>query len=289
MAVPEGGDQAEIPVPPGPPAVEGDDQPSGVFASDQVAHQLQSVEGTDGDGFGGHLGKGLGGGIPAGAEVLVLFAAGFFTLRSLPDDSHHPFYQSKLTSRFCTWHHRVADDDMDTSVPADSFIITDGNRQKVHARIAVANGSIKGVLPGNSVQRDFLAQPFSDFIYAIIAEELGIGGCAFVLLLYIILYIRAGRIASRCENNFPAFLILGLATLLVVQALLNMMVAVGLFPVTGQTLPMVSRGGTSTLITAMYFGMMLSVSRYARSNGKKSIPNVAREESAEIQKDFQQG
>ena len=68
-----------------------------------------------------------------------------------------------------------------------------------------------------------------------------------------------------------------------------MMVAVGLFPVTGQTLPMVSRGGTSTLITAMYFGMMLSVSRYARSNGKKSIPNVAREESAEIQKDFQQG
>ena len=110
-----------------------------------------------------------------------------------------------------------------------------------------------------------------------------------MLLLYIILYIRAGRIASRCENNFPAFLILGLATLLVVQALLNMMVAVGLFPVTGQTLPMVSRGGTSTLITAMYFGMMLSVSRYARSNGKKSIPNVAREESTEIQKDFQQG
>ena len=76
VTVPEGGDQAEIPGPTGPPAVEGDDQPPGVFASDQVAHQLQSVEGTDGDGFGGHLGKGLGGGIPAGKESLVLFSAG---------------------------------------------------------------------------------------------------------------------------------------------------------------------------------------------------------------------
>ena len=90
VTVPEGGDQAEIPGPTGPPAVEGDDQPPGVFASDQVAHQLQSVEGTDGDGFGGHLGKGLGGGIPAGAEVLVLFAAG--DVEKLPIGGELPVY-----------------------------------------------------------------------------------------------------------------------------------------------------------------------------------------------------
>ena len=196
--------------------------------------------------------------------LFVLFAAGFFTLRSLPDDSHHPFYQSKLTSRFCTWHHRVADDDMDTSVPADSFIITDGNRQKVHARIAVANGSIKGVLPGNSVQRDFLAQPFSDFIYAIIIEETGIEGAFVVAMLYIILLFRTGRIANRCENNYPAFLAMGLALLLVVQALFNMCVAVGLVPVTGQPLPLISKGGTSTIVNCVYIGIILSVSRTAK-------------------------
>ena len=219
--------------------------------------------------------------------IAIFCAAAYFTLLSLPDDSHHPFYQTKVTERFSTWHHRVADDNMDTSVPADSFVVTDENRQKVHARIAVANAGLKGLMPGNSVQRDFLPQSFSDFIFAIIAEELGIAGCIIVLLLYITLFIRAGRIASRCDSNFPAFLILGLATLLMVQALLNMMVAVGLFPVTGQTLPMVSRGGTSTIITAGYFGMMLSVSRYARSNGKKTLPNVAREVSAEVRDDFQ--
>lgn len=212
---------------------------------------------------------------------------GFVALRSLPDSPSHPIYQTFATKRLITWHNRVTIDDMDMSVPPDSFVITDDNRQKVHARIAFANSNVRGVWTGNSVQREFLAQAFSDFIYAIIAEELGIGGCILVVVLYITLFIRAGRIASRCQNNFPAYLILGLATMMMVQALTNMMVAVGLFPVTGQTLPMVSRGGTSTIITAVYFGMMLSVSRYARSNGKASLPNVAREESREIRDDFQ--
>ena len=92
--------------------------------------------------------------------LFVLFAVGFSTLRSLPDDAHHPFYQTKVTSRFCTWHHRVADEDMDTSVPADSFVITDGNRQKVHARIAVANADLTGVLPGNSYSATSWRSPF---------------------------------------------------------------------------------------------------------------------------------
>ncbi|MDO4210926.1 MAG: FtsW/RodA/SpoVE family cell cycle protein, partial [Bacteroidales bacterium] len=86
----------------------------------------------------------------------------------------------------------------------------------------------------------------------------------------IILLIRAGRIASACKRNFPSFLVMGLAMLLVSQAFLNMLVAVGLFPVTGQTLPMISRGGTSTLITCVYFGMILSVSTYAEKEKAKA-------------------
>ena len=218
--------------------------------------------------------------------VLVGGLLAFVTLKTLLDDPASPLSQSNITGRMLTWHNRLATDDMDTSVPADSFVITDNNFQKVHARIAVARGDLHGVMPGNSEQREFLPQAYSDFIFAIIAEEMGLAGVIFVVLLYIILLIRAGRIASRCERNFPAFLIIGLTTLLLSQAMLNMMVAVGLFPVTGQTLPMISRGGTSTIITGAYFGMILSISRYARSNGRAALPNVAREDSKATEREF---
>jgi cell division protein FtsW len=124
------------------------------------------------------------------------------------------------------------------------------------------------------VERDYLPQAFSDFIYAIIIEEMGIFGAAFVAFLYIVLLYRAARIASRCENNFPAFLIMGLSLLLVVQATFNMMVAVGLAPVTGQPLPLISKGGTSTIINCVYIGAILSVSRSAKMNkAVKEIKN----------------
>ena len=140
------------------------------------------------------------------------------------------------------------------------------NAQVGHANIAIATSNFFGKMPGNSEERDFLSQAFSDFIYAIIIEELGLLGGGFVAFLYIVLLFRAGRIASRCERNFPAFLTMGLAILLVFQACINMMVAVGLFPVTGQPLPLISRGGSSMLITCAYIGMILSVSRYSRKN-----------------------
>lgn len=212
--------------------------------------------------------------VVVGAASAAVFIAVLF---ALPSDPHDDFYANKYTQRFATWKSRITVNDMDTSVAPDSFAITDHNLQKVHARIAVARGHGTGVMPGNSVERDFLPQAESDFIYAIISEELGLWGAAGVTFLYIILLIRAGRIASRCERNFPAFLVMGLALLLVTQAMLNMMVAVGLFPVTGQTLPMISRGGTSTLITCAYFGMILSISRFARSNGKGNLDEVVRE------------
>ena len=99
---------------------------------------------------------------------------------------------------------------------------------------------------------------------------MGLWGAIIVVFLYLVLMFRAGRIASRCERNFPAFLIMGLALLLVFQAFTNMLVAVGILPVTGQPLPLISRGGTSTIITCAYFGMMLSVSRYARKTDTRA-------------------
>lgn len=164
-----------------------------------------------------------------------------------------------------------------TLTPTEFDIDRDG--QIAHANIAIATSNVIGKMPGNSVERDFLSQAFSDFIYAIIIEEMGLLGGGFVLFLYIVLLIRAGRIASRCERNFPAFLVMGLALQLVVQALVNMMVAVGLFPVTGQPLPLISRGGTSTIINCVYIGMILSVSRYAKKKqaqreGIRSLPEA---------------
>ena len=147
---------------------------------------------------------------------------------------------------------------------APNEVDLDKDAQVAHANIAIATANYVGKGPGNSVERDFLSQAFSDFIYAIIIEEMGIDGALFVALLYIILLFRTGRIASRCENNFPAFLAMGLALLLVTQALFNMCVAVGLAPVTGQPLPLVSRGGTSTIINCVYIGVILSISRSAK-------------------------
>ena len=159
-----------------------------------------------------------------------------------------------------------------TIAPED--VDLDKDAQVAHANIAIASSNIAGNGPGNSVERDFLSQAYSDFIYAIIIEEMGIEGAIFVALLYIFLLFRAGRIANRCENNFPAFLCMGLAILLVIQALFNMLVAVGLAPVTGQPLPLISRGGTSTVINCLYLGIILSISRTAKKKeGAQNMPN----------------
>ena len=161
-----------------------------------------------------------------------------------------------------TWQSRIKGFFEDKeAVPAAKYDI-DKDAQIAHANIAIATSHVIGKMPGNSVQRDFLSQAFSDFIFAIVIEELGLLGGAFIVMLYLWLLIRAGRIAKRCDKYFPAFLVMGIALLLVSQAMLNMMVAVGLFPVTGQPLPLISKGGTSTLINCAYIGMILSVSRY---------------------------
>lgn len=170
-----------------------------------------------------------------------------------------------ILHRFDTWKSRI-DKFLDNKEVAPNEVDLDKDAQVAHANIAIVSSNIIGKGPGNSVERDFLSQAFSDFIYAIIIEELGIGGALFVAMFYIILLFRTGRIANRCENNFPAFLAMGLALLLVTQALFNMCVAVGLAPVTGQPLPLISKGGTSSIINCVYIGAILSVSRTAKKN-----------------------
>lgn len=181
--------------------------------------------------------------------------------------------------RMDTWKSRIDKFSQPEVPPQDVDLDKDGQRS--HAYIAIATSNFIGKGPGNSVERDFLSQAFSDFIYAIIIEETGVVGAFVVAMLYIILLFRTGRIASRCENNFPAFLAMGLALLLVIQALFNMCVAVGFVPVTGQPLPLISKGGTSTIINCIYIGVILSVSRSAKKNRLEAEPATGVEKQEE--------
>lgn len=167
-------------------------------------------------------------------------------------------------SRMATWKHRLTSkvDQAKGDSISKAVLINDDNMQVTHAFIAVANSNGIGMGPGNSIERDFLSHAESDFIYAIIVEETGICGALFVMFLYIALLVRVGRIAQKSHTFFPAFLVTGIGVMMVLQAIINMGVAVGLFPVTGQPLPLISKGGTSIIITSFYIGMILSVSRY---------------------------
>ncbi|MDR0973706.1 MAG: FtsW/RodA/SpoVE family cell cycle protein [Prevotellaceae bacterium] len=176
--------------------------------------------------------------------------------------------------RFVTWSNRLNFvSPKDDGVAATDYQITDQNRQFTHAQIAIATGGIVGKMPGKSEQRDLLSNGFSDYIYAIIIEETGLIGGAFVLFLYLILLYRAMRLAKRCHRTFPAFVVMGLSLMMVVQALMSMAVAVGWIH-TGQPLPLISKGGTSMLISAAYIGIILSVSRYI-----EAIDRARQEES----------
>ena len=229
------------------------------------------------------LGKFMG----AGLILVILFVGSIYLLGSF-DESSGETQQTeaivngevkkdtkKSTSflhRFGTWKARI-DKHLNKKAVAPEDYDLDKDAQVAHANIAIVSSNIIGKGPGKSVERDFLPQAFSDFIYVIIIEELGIIGAAFVVLLYIVLLYRAARIATRCDNNFPAFLVMGLALMLVIQATFNMLVAVGIAPVTGQPLPLISRGGTSTIINCAYIGAMLSVSRSAKKREQKMAIN----------------
>ena len=143
--------------------------------------------------------------------------------------------------------------------------------QVQQANIAIAGGGVLGKGPGNSTQRNFLPHAYSDYIYATIIEEYGIFGGFLILMAYLLLLLRCIRIFRKCPYAFGAFLALGLSVTLVIQALTNMAVNVGVFPVTGVTLPMISMGGSSVIFTSLAIGIILSVARNVEEmEGKKA-------------------
>ncbi len=161
-------------------------------------------------------------------------------------------------NRIQTWANRLKSmgEDKEKVDPFD-----DKHMQRTYADIAVASSSIFGKGPGKSEQRNFLPHPYSDFIYAIIVEEYGLIGGIIVLLLYVILFTRVLRIVIKRPLTFGALMAFGLGFLIILQAMINMGVSIGLLPVTGQPLPLVSMGGTSLMATGLIIGMILSVTR----------------------------
>ncbi len=209
--------------------------------------------------------------------AVIIGVGAFFVLMvmAVPEDTWNSLPGCK---RVVTVKHRIerkfnigdGKDRKKTGKSEMDILLNDENSQTTYASIAIANSDVIGLGPGNSIQRDFLQHAESDFIYAIIVEEMGVMGAFFVAFLYLALLIRVGRIAQKCTSFFPAYLVLGFGIMMVMQAFVNMSVAVGLVPVTGQTLPLISKGGTSILITSFYIGVILSVSRYAEKKEMKA-------------------
>lgn len=161
-----------------------------------------------------------------------------------------------------------------------TIVITDENRQVVNSKIAIANG-ISPCGPGNSVQRDYLALAYSDFVYAVIIEEYGILGGIIIILLYVIILARAGKIARRCAPNeaTESILVIGISLIIVMQAFINMSVATELGPTTGQNLPLISRGGMSMLVTSLAFGLILGISARNEERIQKEIAKQEAEQA----------
>lgn len=149
------------------------------------------------------------------------------------------------------------------------------NYQTDQAKIAIARGGVLGKFPGNSLQRNFLPHPYSDFIYAIILEEYGLLGGIFILFLYLLLFYRVIRFIHHSPKAFGTLLAVGCTFALVFQALINMAVAVNLFPVTGQPLPLISMGGTSIWFTSLSLGIVLSVSAQVEKEKKEGGAELA--------------
>ncbi|MDR2764639.1 MAG: FtsW/RodA/SpoVE family cell cycle protein [Tannerella sp.] len=213
--------------------------------------------------------------------VVLLSAVFVFALYVTPQET-----VKKYLPRALTWQSRVHAF-FGSKKAGKTYIPTEEDYQITHAKAAIASGAIWGKGPGRSEQRNFLPQAYSDFIYAIIIEELGVffGGLG-VLILYIWLMVRVGIIARKCKWLFPKYLALGCGLMIVIQALVHMAVNVGMIPVTGQPLPLISLGGTSTLLTCAYIGIILSISHYgAEVSETDEVENEEENLPAEIETD----
>lgn len=198
--------------------------------------------------------------------IIFLVSAAVIRHKTADDTVTAAKIQAGSFGRVDTWINRM-----------ESFIYggkeADNDAYQVNqAKIAISKGGIFGVGPGNSTTRDYLPQAYNDFIFAIIIEEYGLMGGAFIVFFYLVFLYRCIRIFKRCPFAFGAFLALGLSFTLAIQAVANMAVTVNLFPVTGVTLPLVSMGGTSFIFTCLAIGIILSVSRNVeQTEGKENV------------------
>lgn len=172
-------------------------------------------------------------------------------------EMHGPLKRATL------WVKRVDNKILENRTPTAEFRLNDENYQSSIAKVAVARGGKTpfGVLPGNSQERDFLPLAYADYIFAIIVEETGLIGSFLLILLYLAILVRACYASTKFADTASMLMVMGLALMLTCQALISMAVAVGLGPVTGQPLPMISKGGTSVTVTSLYFGIMMCVAR----------------------------
>lgn len=212
-------------------------------------------------------------GLIAMVPVVILILAAVWQHNAGNGVPAKPENRSRLTARVSTWVNRV-----ETFMYGSDKKNDDDNYQVNQAKIAIAKGGWMGLGPGNSEQRNFLPHPYSDFIFAIIIEEYGLAGGAFVLFVYMVFLFRSIQLFRKCPFAFGAFLALALSFTLVIQAMANMAVNVNLFPVTGVTLPLISMGGSSFLFTCVAIGIILSVSRFVEKNQEEGKEDIADDE-----------
>ena len=191
------------------------------------------------------------------AIAIIVLVSGYFIVEFGYVRAHRPM--TGPFKRAITWVGRIDKFVADDDAASDG----DDDYQRNHATLAIARGGASplGVLPGNSVERNFLPLAYADYIFAIIVEETGIIGALVLIVLYVIVLFRACYTSSKYADYGAMLMVMGLALMLTSQAFVSMAVAVGLGPVTGQPLPMVSRGGTSVLVTSLYFAILMCVSR----------------------------
>ena len=192
---------------------------------------------------------------------VVLLVSGYFFIKKVYIEPNREI--PSMMERASTWVDRVDDMIVEWNTPLEQRKTTSETYQRDLAKVAIARGGVSpiGVLPGNSQERNYLPQAFADYIFAIIVEESGIIGAIFLVLLYLAILFRSCLTSSRYADYAAMLMVMGLALMITCQALVSMMVSVGIGPVTGQPLPMISRGGTSALVTSLYFGIMMCVSR----------------------------
>lgn len=231
------------------------------------------------------------------AAMILFMGVAFFVSKCAPDESGLKVENtkkeskqsfivaglSKITHRSGTWVNRVKEFVGSDLTPEEKekkkFSIVDKQQQTGHAHIAVARGKWFGVGIGNSEERDFIPQSYADFIFAVIVEEVGVLGMA-IVLLYLALFYRSCVILNKSDGYSGAFAAVGLSCLIVIQAFMHIAVVLGFMPVTGQPLPIISRGGTSAIMTCAYFGVILALSRNLKdeADSKKQTSRKSSEE-----------